>query len=194
MFEASRPAREEWPYCDGEFELWPRHTRAPAALRPLVLAFGPLGLITGLVGTAISAAGSAAAGQNAKALGDFEQAQYAQDAMTDVAVGQRKMLDQQYRTKFIQSQLQARAAGGGQNPAVGSANILGQQIAGRGEYNSLMDLSQGQIRAAAATNMGSGDEYQGRLAESMVPYQIAGTIAGGAGSFFSGAQKLGLWG
>ncbi len=158
------------------------------------VVFGPLGMAAGLVGTAISAASTISAGQNAQALGNYEAAQHIQDSMLDTAFGQRKMLDQQYKDKFIQSQLVARAAGSGLDPSIGSPNVLSQQIAGRGTYNALSDLAQGQARATTQENLASGARYQGDLAESQVPLQLAGTIAGGAGSFFSQGQKLRYWG
>lgn len=192
MFEASR--RDEWPFCAGEFDLWPRHMRAPALLQPLVLAFGPLGMVLGVVGSVVSAAGTIAAGDNAEAMAQFQQQQYAEQAKEHVAAGQRAAEDQNYKTKLVQSALTARAAGSGINPAIGSTNLDSQQIAGRGTYNALMDLSNGQVAAAGLTNEGSAARYQGDLEQSMAPLKALGTIASGAGSFYQQGQKLSLWG
>lgn len=192
MFEASR--RDEWPFCAEEFELWPRHMRVPLPLQPLALAFGPLGMVLGVVGSVVSAAGTIAAGDNAEAMGQFEQKQYAEQAMEHVAAGQRAAEEQKYKTRLVQSQLQARAAGSGINPAIGSTNLDSQQIAGRGTYNALMDLSQGQVAAASLTNEGSAARYQGDLEQSLAPMRAFGTIASGAGSFFQQGQRLSLWG
>jgi hypothetical protein len=154
--------------------------------------FGPLAIasmaLTAL-GTGISAAGSIAAGQNAAALGQFQQKEYGEQAMNDVATSQRKMLDEQRKGKEIQSQLVARAAGNGLNPSVGSVVGLSSQIAGRSTYNSLMDLSQGRNAAAGLTNMGSAARYQGDLTNSLAPMEAIGTIASGAGSMFMTAAK-----
>lgn len=192
MFEASR--RDEWPFCAGEFELWPRHMRVPAPLQPLALAFGPLGLVLGVVGSVVSAAGTIAAGDAAEAMGEFQQKQYAEQALENVAAGQRKAEDDKYKTRLVQSELLARAAGGGTNPAIGSTNLDSQQIAGRGTYNALGDLSAGQVTAAGLTNEGSAARYQGDLEQSLAPMKAFGTIASGAGSFFQQGQKLSLWG
>lgn len=146
-------------------------------------------LALGAIGTAVSAAGTIAAGQNAQAMGNFQQQEYAQQAESDVATGQRKMLDQNRRTQLVQSTLQARAAGAGLNPAVGSTNVDSQQIAGRGTYNALMDLSQSQNAAAGLTNMGSGARYGGDLAAAYAPYGAIGSIASGASSMFMNANK-----
>lgn len=155
-------------------------------------AFDPLtitAMVLGGIGTGISAAGTIAAGQNAQQMGIFQQKEYAQQAETDVAEAQRKMLDEQRRGTMVQSQLAARAAGAGLNTAVGSVAGLSSQIAGRSTYNSLMDLSQGENAAAGLTNMGSADRYQGDLAASMAPMEAVGTIAGGASSMFMAAAK-----
>ena len=141
------------------------------------------------VGTGISAAGTIAAGQNAQQMGIFQQKEYAEQAMNDVATSQRKMLDQQRQGKMVQSQLVARAAGAGLNPSVGSVVGLSSQIAGRSTYNALMDLSQGRNAAAGLTNMGSAARYQGDLANSLAPMEAFGTIASGAGSMFMTAAK-----
>lgn len=192
MFEASR--RDEWPFCAGEFELWPRHMRVPAPLQPLALAFGPLGLVMGVVGSVISAAGTIAAGDAAQQMGEFQQKQYAEQALENVAAGQRKAEDDKYKARLVQSQLQARAAGSGIDPAIGSTNLDSQQIAGRGTLMALTDLSQGQMTAAGLTNEGSAAKYQGDLEQSLAGAKALGTIASGAGSFFEQGQKLSLWG
>ena len=142
------------------------------------------------VGTGISAAGTIAAGNNAQQMGVFQQKEYGQQAMDAVATSQRKMLDEQRKGKEIQSQLVARAAGNGLNPATGSVLGLSSQIAGRSTYNSLMDLSQGRNTAAGLTNMGDAARYQGDLTESLAPMEAIGTIASGAGSMFMTAAKF----
>lgn len=161
------------------------------------IAFGPIlgiaSLAAGAIGTAVSAAGTIAAGQNAEELGQFQQREYAEQAMGDVATSQRKMLEQRRNTSLVQSQLQARAAGAGLNPAVGSTDKLSGDIAGRGEYNSLMDLSAGRDAAAGLTNMGDAAKYEGDLKESMAPTAALGTIAGGASSMFMNASKNPSW-
>ena len=160
-------------------------------------AFGPMmaiaSLAMGAIGTGISAAGSIAAGQNAQAMGNFQQREYGEQAMNDVATGQRKMLDQQRQGDIVKSRLVAAAAGNGINATDGSTSVLGQQIAGRSEYSSLMDLSQSRNAAAGLTNMGSGAKYQGDLSNAMAPYAAFGSVAGGAGSMFKDASKI-QWG
>ena len=148
-----------------------------------IMAIGSLA--TTALGTMASANASLAAGRNAEAMGQYQQAQYLQEADTSVARAQRKMEEQNRKTELVQSQLTARSAGAGLNPATGSTDILAGQIGQRGTYNSLMDLSQGQDIAGGYYNMGAAARYQGDLAEKMAPMQAAGSIAGGAGSMFN---------
>lgn len=184
--------KDEWPFRHDEFDEWPRHARPPMHLRSELLAFDPLSVgaaALSAIGTAVSASGTIAAGQNAQALGQFQQTEYAQQGETDVATAQRKMLEQQRTGRLVQSQLVARAAGGGSTPSTGSDVNLSSQIAGRSTYNSLMDLSAGQNVAAGLTNQGSAAAYQGNLSAALAPTAALGTIAGGAGSIFAGLSR-----
>lgn len=149
---------------------------------PMLVAVA--GVATSLAGGAISAAGAAEQGANAQAEGQYEQAQYEQESDTSVARAQRKAEEQRRRGTLVQSQLVARGAGAGLNPAVGSTSVLSQQIAGRSEYSELNDLAAGQDMAAGYENMGEAAAYRGRLAQSMVPIEEAGSFAGAASSAF----------
>jgi hypothetical protein len=161
------------------------------ALAPIALGGS---LLTSAIGAGMSAGGSLAAGANAQQMGQFQQQEYQQQGDSAVATAQRSMLEQQRQTKVVQSQLQARAAGDGGSATSGSVLNVSSQIAGRGEYNSLMDLSQGQNQAAGLTNMGDAALYQGNLANAMSKYSAAGSIAGGAGSMFSTLSRFGSGG
>ena len=136
------------------------------------------------IGAGVSAAGTMAAGNNAAALGQFQQQEYNAQAQTAMATGQRSMLEQERQTALVQSQLQARAASSGASATGGSPLSLSRQIAGQGEYNALMDLSQGQNQAVGLTNMGDAAKYQGDLQQSMAPMSAIGTVAGAAGGAF----------
>ena len=162
---------------------------------------GPLAaaipVITMVASTAASVVGMSAQAQgiqqeaaNAQALGQYQQAQLAQEADTSVSMAQRKADEQRRRGQLMQSQLVARGAGSGLDTTMGSASDLSQQIAGRSEYSSLMDLSKGQDMAAGYMNQGAGDLYQGKLDASLVPERLAGTYASGASSIASTLGKF----
>ena len=151
-----------------------------AAFGPAML---PLALASTVASAGIGAAGTIAAGNNAAAMGRYQNQEYTQQAETATATGQRAMLEERRKTGLVESTLQARAAGGGGSATSNSTLNLSRQIAGRGEYNALMDLSQGQNQAAGLTNMGQAAQYGGNIAKTGDMYSAAGTIAGGAGSF-----------
>lgn len=161
---------------------------------PPLIAAAPLigavaGAATSAVGGITAANGDAAAGANAQALGQYQAAQYEQEADTSVARAQRKMEEEQRRGMLVQSTLQARGAGAGIVPQVGSTSLLGQQIAGRTTYSALTDLSAGQDLAAGYENQAAGAKYQGDLAESVVPEEQIGAYAGAASSAFGTLGK-----
>lgn len=168
--------------------------RPPLRFATTALAFGPLlapvAIGASLLSAGIGAAGTIAGGRNAAALGQYQQGEYNQQAQTAVATGQRNAQDQQYQNRLVQSTLQARAAGSGASATSASTLGLSADIAKRGEYKSLMDLSQGQNQAAGLENIGQAARYGGTIAQQGDAYAAAGTIAGGIGSAFGNAARI----
>lgn len=156
---------------------------------PLAAVAAVAGMTTSLIGASTAAEGYKQQAANAQALGQYQSAQYQQEADTAVATSQRKMEEQQRTGKLVESKLIARGAGSGLDTSTGSVNLLGQQIAGRNEYSSLMDLSHGQDLASGYQNMGASALYQGNLTASMAPTQEAGAWATGASSIFGTLGK-----
>jgi hypothetical protein len=142
------------------------------------------GLAMSAVGASVGAMGTLASGKNAAAMGQYQQQEYGVQADEATATAQRQMMEQQRETRLVQSTLTARAAGSGASASAPSVISLGSQIAGRGEYNALMSLSQGENQAAGLTSMGRAAAYGGSIAEEGSRYAAVGTLAGGAGSMF----------
>lgn len=156
-----------------------------------IALFDPLtlgGMALGAVGSGISAAGTLAGGKMAKQASQFEAAQLTNEGQTAVASSQRTMQEQQRKTGLVQSTLQARAAASGAGATDPTVLQVGQQIAGRGEQNSLMDLFEGQNRQSQYAGEAEGRLYSGEAAEMGSELGAAGTIAGGIGGMF---QKFG---
>ncbi len=165
-----------------------------AAAIPAISAISTIGGIgMSALGAMSQARGIAAEAQNAQALGQYENQQYLQEGYTQVASAQRKAEEQDRRGKMIQSQLVARAAGGGTEPSLGSTSILGQEIAGRNEYSSLMDLAHGQDIATGYLNAGQAAVYQGNLTAAMAPEKETASYISGASSIFGTLGKMN-WG
>lgn len=158
-----------------------------AAAIPLVSAV--VGAGTSIAGGLVSAGGDAAAGRNAQALGEYQAEQLQQEGETSVARAQRKMEDQQRRTKLVQSSLQAKGAGSGIDVSTGSTNVLSGKIESRGTYSALSDLASGEDQAVGFENQAAADEYQGNLARSLVPEEQFGAYAGAASSAFGTLGK-----
>ena len=143
----------------------------------------PLALASTVISTIAGGAGQIAAGNNAAAMGQFQQQEYIQQGETATATAQRAMLEERRKTGLVESTLQARSAGASGSSTDPSTINLGGQIAKRGEYNALMTLSQGQNQQAGLTNMGDAALYGGEIAKQGDDMAAIGTIAGGAGSF-----------
>ena len=164
---------------------------AMTAAAPALTAISTVGgIAASVMGASTQAEGYRAQAANAEALGQYQQKQYLEESYTSVAEAQRQAEEQRRRGNLVQSTLVARAAGSGVDASAGSVNKLSQDIAGRSEYASLMDLSRGQDMAAGYINQGAGAKYQGDLAESLVPQEVAGAYAGAASSVFGSLGRF----
>lgn len=165
-----------------------------AAFDPATMTIATMGMQA--VGTGLSAASTIAGGNTAATAGQLQQAadQYQADQATSqegtvIGAAQRQMLDTQLKTKLMSSSLEANAAAGGVNAAVGSPLATEKSIASRGTYQALMDLAQGQNRAVGLENEAKGDVFSGDIAEWSGQQQkdasrinALATIAGGGAS------------
>lgn len=155
--------------------------------------------IMSAAGTALSAAGTIAGGNAAAAAGrasqqayEFKAKQEEMQAQESRAAAQRLALDKQRETRIVQSSLQARAAasgGGADDPTVVG---LGREVAGRGEYQSLLETYKGENRARGLDDQAVASRMSGQaaLAEGQAKQRAsylaaAGTIVGAAPSVFS---------
>lgn len=106
-----------------------------------------------------------------------------------VAEAQRKQQDEQLKTRYTQSRLQALAAGSGGGANDPTIIKLGQDIAGQGEYNALSALYAGQSSQWAFNTQAGLDIYQGDLEASRLRSQASSTILGGIGGLASGLGR-----
>lgn len=145
---------------------------------------------------AASAAGTIAGGNTAATAGAMQQQAYNYQAEqakanegSDIGAGQRQMLEDQLKAKMASSTLEARGAAGGVNVGEGSPLAVEKGIASRGNYQSLMDLFNGQNKAVGDENEAKGLTYSGDVAEwageqqkNLSYYNAAATIAGSGAS------------
>jgi hypothetical protein len=151
-----------------------------------------------VAGAGLSAYGTIAGGNNAKAAGQgasnealFQAAQDRANAGADVAASQQRMIQSQQKTNLLISSANARAGAGGVDAGTGSAVEDEGQIAQRGKYASALDLWNGENAATGDLNKAAADQYQSTLdliggneAQTASMYSAAGTIAGGAASAY----------
>lgn len=156
----------------------------PLAL-PLTLAAG----LTAGAGTIMSGNAAAAAGQMGQNAKNYEAQQLNQNAVQERAVAQRQALDKARETTFALSGLQARAAASGGSAQDPTVVKLGGDIAGRGKYEALADMYQGENRARGLEAQAKGDIYtgealkmEGDMKREASYFSAAGTVLGSAGS------------
>lgn len=165
----------------------------PITLTALTVAGGALSA----GGTIMGGNAAAAAGESSRNESYFKAAQEDQAAQESRAASQRDSLEKGRQTQLVLSKLQAEAAaGGGGADDPGVLNLAGD-IAGRGEYESLMDMFKGENRArglqdeAVGSRM-SGDAAlaEGKAKQNASYMSAAGTIIGTAGSAYKTYNKL----
>ena len=146
---------------------------------------GTIGTIASLAGTGITAAGTLAAGDAAKASAESQALQMQQQATQARAASQRNMMEHQRQQTMVQSQLQARAAASGAGAEDPTVVNLGGAIAARGEEQALMDLYNGENSARGLEDSATAKIASGEAAKTGSMYSAAGTIFSGLGSGFS---------
>lgn len=181
-----------------------------AVLREPATMLAGAGIASGLVGTGLSASGTLAAGDYAARAGamartaayarageqEDEAGQVEQNATGEIAAAQRQALEKRREAKLLTGSLQARAAGSGVDAGVGSPVVAAGEIAGRGEYQALMDMFQGQNVASGLRNKAAGMRYgaqitryggdieaeEGQMRQRASRTSALATLAGGIGS------------
>jgi hypothetical protein len=148
-------------------------------------------------GTIMGGNAAAAAGKAQQDAAYFKAAQEEQAAQESRAAAQRTALEKDRQSRLLQSTLQANAAasgGGADDPTVVG---LAQDIAGRGEYQSLMDMYTGENRARGLEDQAMGSRMTGdaALAEGEAKrtasyFSAAGTLVGSAGSAYRTYNKI----
>lgn len=143
------------------------------------------------VGTIMGGNAAAQAGETARGSQYFKATQEEQAAVESRAAAQRSALDKGRETTLLQSKLQARAAASGAGASDPGVINLAEGIAGRGEYESLMDMFRGENRArgledqAMASRMtGEAAAAEGRAKRDASYLSAAGTLIGSAGSAY----------
>ena len=143
------------------------------------------------VGGGINALGTIAGGQMANQAAQYKATQDTINATQAIAASQRQALDKQQQARMAISSLRARGAASGVNLTSPSSVSIASSIAGKGKYQSLMDMWQGQNTATGLLNQAAAERYSGAAAETGATYSALGTIASMGGSMAKIYGKLG---
>jgi hypothetical protein len=177
----------------------------PCGLITRGAVFDPITMtVATLAGGALSAAGTimggnaaADAGRRSQEAANFRATQEDMAAQESRASAQRVALDKGRETTLLESKLQARAAAGGGSASDPGVLDLTGDIAGRGEYESLMAMFTGENKARGLTDEATGSRLTGEAAaaegaakQSASYLSAAGTIVGSAGSAYRTYNRI----
>lgn len=169
-------------------------------------AIGSLASVGGTIagmGSAMAAGkagkiGAALQGQAAMQSAEYRATQLRQQAQEARASQQRVALETQRKGDLVQSTLRARAAAGGGGATDNTVLNLTRQIAGRTEYESLLEMYKGENAARGMEDAANAAIYQGKVGQvaaglqgEAIGYQTRGTIAQSMGSLGRAVGGLG---
>ena len=140
-------------------------------------------LAIGLIGTAISAVGTLAAGAQAKAGAEFQAAQLDQQAAEEKAAAQREAMQVRKERDFVLSRQQAVAAGSNLGALDETVMDLAGDVTQQAAYQEAMVMYGGESRARGRRMQAASARLEGKAAQTGAMFSAAGTLAKGIGSF-----------
>lgn len=174
------------------------HARAafdPITATAMALSVG--GSAVQAAGTIMGGNAAADAGNRGQQAQNFKAQQEDMAAVESRAIAQRSALEKKRETGLVLSKLQANAAASGGGADDSTVLGLASGIAGRGEYESLLEMYKGENRArgledqAIASRMtGEALKAEGEAKKKASYFSAAGTLIGGAGSAFKTYNKV----
>ena len=155
------------------------------------MAFLPaVAMAASAIGTAVSAVGTIAAGQQANSDAKFNAIQYQNQANEARAAGQREMFKERRQKERAQSTLMARgAAAGGDTTDTTIMNLAGD-IEGEGELQALSAFARGENMARGFEDQAAMSIAKGKAARRASIFKATGTLLEGAGSLAGKYAKL----
>lgn len=165
-----------------------------AAVVPFLASVGSIfggGAATGalVVGTAVGgvakAVGSIQAGNAAAKAGAQQEQQDNYNAIQAQAASQRGSADELRKSRLIQSRAQAIAAASGAGATDTTVTDIIDNIAGEGQYRSMLDLYQGDENARNLRLRGSAALEGGKQAQTGGYYSAAGSLLKTGTSLFA---------
>lgn len=144
-----------------------------------------LSAIIGLIGTAVSAAGTIAAGQAKKDAADFQAEQLERQAAEERAASQREAAQKKKETDLLLSRQRAVASASNLGALDETVLDLAGDVAQEGAFQQGMIRYGGEERAKGRIVQAAASRMEGRAAQTGSYFSAAGTLMGGLGSFAS---------
>lgn len=138
-----------------------------------------IGMIMGLVGSVVSAAGTLAAGKAQQQQAEYEAAQLDIKAKEEQAAAQQEAQQLRERKERAQSTLTARSAASGFSATDPTALALADEITRYGTLQEQMAQYGGKSRRRGYEAQAEGSRLSGRAAKAGARYSAMGTILGG---------------
>ena len=139
----------------------------------------------GLISTGLTAAGTVYGGLQAKAGAEAEGRQLQAKGDEEQAIGQRKAMQARREKELTQSRIQAVAAASGGGASDDAITALMQGVEQQGDYNSMLELYQGNSGRNKAYASAAARRAEGRSA-------LTGSVLGAAGK--AGANLYSIYG
>lgn len=145
--------------------------------------------ILGLVGTAVSAVGTIAAGSAQKSASEYQAAQLESQGKEEKAASQREADRVKKERDFILSRQQAVAASSNLGALDETVQDLAGDVVQQSAVNEGMIRYGGEERAKGRRAQAAASRMEGKAAQTGSMFSAGGTILGGLGSFASDYGK-----
>lgn len=149
-----------------------------------------LSLIAGLVGSAISAAGTIAAGKAQQESKEFEAKQLEIQGQEERAASQRDAERKRKEGNLILSRQQAVASASNLGALDETVQDLAGDVVQETEFQTGMIRYGGEERARGRRAQAAASRFEGANAKAGSKLAAAGTIIGGVGSFAKGFASM----
>lgn len=142
-------------------------------------ALGTIATIATIAGTAVSAAGTIAAGRAQQAAANFEAAQYEIKAQEERAAAQREQFALKRKKNLALSRLQSLSAASGFDPTGPTELDITGEIAQYGTFQEQMARYAGESRAQGLRDAAGASRATGLAQRRGASLSAIGTILGG---------------
>lgn len=170
----------------------------PFTMTALAVAGTAVSVGSTLVGASMAQQGAKAQAKSEQAAAEYRAKQLEMKAQESRATSQRAALDTVKKGELAQSSLRARAAASGAGAGDESVLALGEQIAGQGEYERLMQMYSGENAAVGYTDAATSERYNGQAAlaagankAKAIQIGAIGSVAQSVGGFAEKAAGFG---